>query len=149
MSKNNNKSLYIYTALIFLVAVILILISFFGQSKLAQTQPDPISVEEAHSITERAAALSEENARLLNETINLKNQLAEKENQLLEAQVNLELYKKSRENIQLLLSANGYCSKKMYSEAKQIIENIDESIFTEDEKIIFSQIKKDIEKHDN
>lgn len=149
MSKNNNKSLYIYTALIFLVAVILILISFFGQSKLAQTQPDPISVEEAHSITEKAAALSEENKRLLNDTADLKNKLSEKENQLLESQAKLALYKKSQENTQLLLSANGYCSKKMYSEAKQIIENIDDTILTEDEKIIFTQVKKAIEKHDN
>lgn len=149
MSKNNNKSLYIYTALIFLVAVILILISFFGQSKLAQTQPDPISVEEAHSITERAAALSEENKRLLNETANLKEQLSEKENQLIELQANLELYKKSTENTQILLSINGYCNKKMYSQAKELVEKVNEDLLTEDEKIIFSQSKKLIEKNAN
>lgn len=147
MSNNNNKSLYVYTALIFLVAVILILVSFFGQSKLAQTQPDPISVDAAHSITERAAALSWENSQLLYDNAQLKDQLSETENQLVQARAAAEMYKKSNENTQLLLSANGYCSKKMYSEAQQIIENIDTSLLTEDENIIFLQIKKAVEKN--
>ena len=33
-NKNDNKSLFIYTALIFVVAVLLIILSFFGQTNL-------------------------------------------------------------------------------------------------------------------
>ncbi len=149
MPNNNNKSLYIYTSLIFLVAVILIIISFFGQSKLANVQPDPISVEVANSITERASALSEENAKLLNENIKLKQQLSDNTSELVKARTQLELYKKSSENINLLLSANAHYENENYAEAKVILEKIDVNTLSENENIIYQNVKKACENSDN
>ena len=37
-NKNDNKSLFLYTALIFFVAVVLIILSFFGQTNLQKKQ---------------------------------------------------------------------------------------------------------------
>ena len=148
MPNNNNKSLYIYTSLIFLVAVILIIISFFGQSKLANVQPDPISVEVANSITERAAALSQENAKLIEENTKLEQQLSETTNELIEARAQLEIYKKSNENSNLLLSANTHCENENYAEAKSILETIDTNALSENENIIYENVKKACENAD-
>jgi predicted RND superfamily exporter protein len=145
MSENNNKSLYIYTGLIFLVAVILIIVSFFGQSKLEKTQPISISQEEANSITERAAVLSRDNKTLLEENIVLKQELSDEQQSSVALKSQIEIYKKSNENNKLLLSANGYCSKKMYAEAREVLEKVDASILSDDETLIYNNVKKAVE----
>lgn len=145
MSDNNNKSLYIYTALIFVVALVLIIISFFGQSKLAQNQPIPISQEEVSSITERAAVVSNENKVLLEENIFLKQELEKTKTESVSLKAQNELYKQKSDTIKLLLSANGYCSMKMYREALLALENIDVQTLSDDEKLLYDNIKKTAE----
>ena len=70
MAKNNNKSLFLYTALIFIVAVLLILLSFFGQMNLQNKQPkvDENEQQQQEGISERASVLSEENKNLMEES---------------------------------------------------------------------------------
>ena len=86
-NKNNNKSMFLYTALIFVVAIILIVLSFFGQANVEKSQPGISATLEpagqlSETITERAAVLSEENMKLIEEN----KQLA-KENEKLEARL--------------------------------------------------------------
>lgn len=145
MPDTNNKSLYIYTGLIFLVAVILIIVSFFGQSKLEKNQPIPISQEEARSVTDRAAVLSDENKTLLEENMSLKKQIEEQVGEITEKNAKLEIYRKSNENTSLLLSANGFVSMKKYDEARTVLESVDITLLTEDEKILYKNIEKTIE----
>ena len=38
-NKNDNKSMFLYTALIFIVAVLLIIFSFLGQTNMQKNQP--------------------------------------------------------------------------------------------------------------
>ena len=69
--KTENKSLFLYTALIFIVAILLILLSFFGQNNMQSQQPQVSpSATGNGGITENAARLSEENRVLLEQVRN-------------------------------------------------------------------------------
>lgn len=68
MARNRgNRPLMIYTSLIFIVAVVMVVVAFFGQRHLESTQLR--QTETARSISERASQVSEEN-RLLMEVYN-------------------------------------------------------------------------------
>lgn len=67
-SKNENRSLFLYTALIFLAAIAIILISFFSQVNLEKYGSEDSS---PNTISEKTAQLSEENMMLLEMTRNL------------------------------------------------------------------------------
>lgn len=144
-STNNPKSLYLYAALIFIVAILLIIIAFFGQSKLEQNQPIPID-SQTTSITERASVLSEENKTLMTQNRELESKLdlnSEKINELNNKIIELE---KGHEINNLLISVNGYCSKKMYTEAYDILNTINFETLNEDQIILYNSLKKVIEK---
>ena len=79
MAQNNNKSLFLYTALIFIVAILLILIAFFGDANLEKSMnsalqtAEPTATQKAEaSISERAAIISQENQKLMEENLKLK-----------------------------------------------------------------------------
>lgn len=62
--KNNDKSLILYTSLIFVVAIIMIIVSFFAQTHLDQSKVGEID-EEKVSLSNKAAQVSEENMQLI------------------------------------------------------------------------------------
>lgn len=134
-NKNDNKSLFVYTALIFIVAVLLIILSFFGQTNLKNSQPvTEESTEQAPtSITEKAAVLSEENKNLLEENNTIK-----AENEQLKAE-NDALVQKQATN-DLLLSANGYYSLENGKKALEILNTIDYDTLSVDQQIIYYNI---------
>lgn len=78
---NDNRSLFMYTALIFVVAIVMIVISFFAQTHLEQLKVSEKDAENV-SLSNKAAQVSEENMQLveLNKTLRMKNE--EKENQI-------------------------------------------------------------------
>ena len=64
--------MFLYTALIFVVAILLIILSFFGQTNLEKKQPAVKQTMEpserlSSSISQRAAEVSEDNRVLLEE----------------------------------------------------------------------------------
>ena len=132
--KNDNKSMFLYTALIFIVAVLLIIFSFLGQTNMQKNQPQVSeSPDKEMSISEKASILSEENTVLLENNSNLK-----KENQEL-----------SEENIQLksdneLLSANGYFTLGNNSMALETLDKVNYNDLSSDQKIIYDNIKNNI-----
>ena len=72
-NKNDNKSMFLYTALIFIVAVLLIIFSFLGQTNMQKNQPQVSeSPDKEMSISEKASILSEENTVLLENNNNLR-----------------------------------------------------------------------------
>ena len=86
---NNNKSLFLYTALIFIVAILLILIAFFGDANLEksmnsalQTAEPTVTQKAEASITERAAIISQENQKLMEENQKLKTESESAKKQL-------------------------------------------------------------------
>lgn len=70
MARNRgNRPLMIYTSLIFVVAVIMVVVAYFGQRHLESTQLR--QTETARSISERASQVSEENRLLMDVYKNL------------------------------------------------------------------------------
>lgn len=74
IKKSDNKSLIIYTSLIFMAAILMIVVSFFAQKHLEDAR---VSQTEAENITlsNKAASVSEENVQLveLNKTLKSEN----------------------------------------------------------------------------
>lgn len=122
MANNNqsggNKSLYLYTALIFVVAILLIILSFFAMSNRDRQMNE---VEETKSITERASVLSEENKNLAEEIVTLKSS-----NEKLTAD--------------LLGVANEYYLAGDKEKSKQLTVNIDAEKLTDEQKVIYNTI---------
>lgn len=131
-NKNDNKSIFLYAGLIFVVAVLLIILSFFGQTNLIKHQPvvdEPVVPETG--ITERAAVLSEENKNLIEEN----KQLKEQNEQLLEKQTANDL----------LLSAYGYMSLGNSAKAGEMLGAVIYETLTSDQKMIYDNVKKSLD----
>ena len=137
-NKNDNKSMFLYTALIFIVAVLLIIFSFLGQTNMQKNQPQVSeSPDKEMSISEKASILSEENTVLLENNSNLK-----KENQQLKSD-NESLVQKQSQN-DLLLSANGYFTLGNNSMALETLDKVNYNDLSSDQKIIYDNIKNNI-----
>lgn len=136
-NKNDNKSLFIYTGLIFFVAVILIILSFFGQTNMQKNQPkieeNSEQTQQVSGITEKAAILSEENKTLLEENKKITSEIEtlKSENEALTEKNNIN---------DLLLSANGYYSQGNKTKALEIIKELNYDELTSDQKIIYNNI---------
>lgn len=130
---NQNNSMFLYTALIFAVALILIILAFFGQTNLSALRsendavPTPDQIEETLSPTEPATQPpQDELARLVNQVSVL---TAENEN--LKNKVNL---------YDNLLSAYAYVSSGDIESAKPLIEGIDVNALTDNQKELYNVI---------
>lgn len=143
--KRRNFSLFFYTGLIFVVAVLLIIIAFFSQSKVEQSQPDQINAQ-TEGITQRAAILSEENKTLLEENMSLKKAQEENTRAIDELNGRVSSLEKNVRISEAIISANGYVSKKMYSEARNILKQINEENLSDDEKILYNSLMKKVGK---
>lgn len=129
-----NKSMYLYTALIFVVALLLILLAFFGQTNISRlgnraneiaqsTEVVTTDPTEAPQSTEEFARISNMASSLDKENKDLKNSLAVYDN---------------------LINANELVSKDKIFEAQDIINTIDETSLTEGQKVLYNQIKDKI-----
>lgn len=145
MNKNNNKSLFLYTSLIFIVAILLIIIAFFGQTNVQKNQP-VIEIEETaqplnNGIAERASVLSEENRILLEEKTNLEEELRSK-NAIISGieNENFNLSEKIRIN-DLLLQANGYATVGNFEKASESLNKVAYEDLSYDQQIIYNNVK--------
>ncbi len=71
---SDNKSLFLYTGLIFIAAIVMIIISFFAQTHLEQESAIQMGAENVR-LSNKAAQVSEENLQLveLNKTLRITN----------------------------------------------------------------------------
>ena len=129
-NNNNNRSLFLYTALIFIVAILLIMISFFGDAKISKNlpTPSPNATVAPDGITEKAAALSQENLRLTQEVAALKEQAAN-------TQKNLDVY---------VALADALYAKEQgdTKKAEEILLTISEDTLDEKQKALYNKIKE-------
>lgn len=149
MNKNNNKSLFLYTSLIFIVAILLIIIAFFGQTNVQKNQP-VIEIEETaqpsnNGIAERASVLSEENRILLEEKTNLEEELRSK-NSIISGieNENFNLNEKIRIN-DLLLQANGYATVGNFEKASESLSKVAYEDLSYDQQIIYNSVKSKLQ----
>lgn len=142
--KNDNKSMFLYTALIFIVALLLIVFSFLGQVNMQKSQPQVSDTPDKMSISEKASILSEENMVLIEN-----NSLLKSENEELTAE-NTKLTEENKSLLQkintndLLLSANGYFTLGDDVSASEILKSIDYDSLSGDQKIVYDNIINNI-----
>lgn len=139
MENNGNKqnrSMFLYTALIFVVALLLIILAFFGQTNLsnlrrkANETTQPIVEETEPPQVSVTPSNNDELARLSNKIAEL-----DAENKKINSEI--EIYES-------LLAANGYVFAGNIAEAKKITEKIESENLTENQKILYEQIQKSI-----
>ena len=111
--QNQNNSMFLYTALIFLVALVLIILAFFGKINRPNNAVTPMPTENVQSAAEDETDKMKENIN------NLNSQLSTYES---------------------LIKANSYAASMNYEEAKALIDNIDGSSLTEEQKVLYDQI---------
>lgn len=145
MSKNNsnnkkqNNSMFIYTALIFVVALILIILAFFGQTNLSNLRK---STEDLNS--EQIATLPPQITEDVKPTPPNTDELARLTNSLSALKAENETLTSQIDVYESLLAANGYISVGNEAEALSILNTIDLSTLTEDQKILYEQINTTI-----
>lgn len=128
-SKKESRSMYLYTALIFVVALLLILLSFFSQTNVSRlgkraeefSTPAPTSV---------ATTEPDELAKVSNMAAEL-----DKENDMLKAQIAV------YEN---LLSAKANIINGNIADAETIFLTIDETMLSDNQRILYEEIKTKI-----
>ena len=133
----NAKSLFLYTALIFLVALLMIILSFFGQNhadKLKETE------QRAKTITEKASALSDENLRLTGKITELEN-----EKNVLVADLGVKTAELENITIKVaseekVMEAFIAYSERRYTKAVQIVEEVNPDALGEKAKIMYNKI---------
>lgn len=130
-SKKENRSMYLYTALIFVVALLLILVAFFSQTNVSKLgkRADEFATS-APAVTEAPSQNDEELAKLANMASEL-----DAENSTLKTQ--LAVYDN-------LLSANAYLSNGSVTDAETIFLTIDEASLTDNQRILYEEIKNKI-----
>ncbi len=142
--RHENKSLFLYTGLIFLAAIIIIIVAFFGQANLERSQPVPnaTSAPVEEGITQKVSQLSENNALLItqNDTLTKYNAELESDIEALEAR-NAEL-EINYSNGNIFCSIYQYIYDKNYDDAEVVLNSINVDSLTDAQKIIYNNITK-------
>lgn len=135
--KKENKSLFLYTSLIFLVSIMMILISFVGQNNIKTMQPETDS--SGTSIVDKVNQLSEQNSTLINEKAAL---IKENEELTTEKETNSKIIKTMTDENLLLnkfLQIYNYFEEGKLDDAKLIYDSIDASLLTETQRIYYDK----------
>ncbi len=125
--KENDKSLVMYTSLIFIVAIVMIIVSFFAQTHLDQSKITK-DEEEKVSLSNKAAQVSEENMQLVELNKALKDSKTSLEEENITLKEENELTKKELENYKLLSTI----AQKILSGNKSAARTLLKNIYTED-----------------
>ena len=142
MAENkNSSSFFLYTALIFLVAMIMIIISFFGQGNHQSAK------ESAKTLTEKASAVSEENLVLSKKVTELEGDVSDRDEII---KTNEETIAAKDETIKKvsaeadayknIIIASERVKEKKYNEAATAIALIDPTILSDDTLNLYNQI---------
>ena len=137
MSKDNkntqNNSMFLYTALIFAVALVLIILSFFGQTNLSNLRKNHTGLTEQPQITQSATPTQAPSTEMNDEFAKMVNTISslDEENKQL---------KKKTEAYDILVQANAYVQNSDPENAKLSIEKLDVNVLTENQKILYNQI---------
>ena len=144
VEKNENKSIFLYTALIFLAAIVIIIISFFSQVNLEQKNNAYLESETAKSITEKTAQLSQENMVLLEttKTLNQHNAQLLEENKGLKEK--LQSFEGKDTKTQELFKAFKFIKKKDIQSAKKVMEALAPTDFSGDALSFYEYLAEEI-----
>lgn len=130
--KFGNKSLFLYTGLIFLVALIIIIITFFGQDRILRETNEQIETATA-GITERAAILSDENMKLTEKV----NELNAKIDSLSKELENLS---RTNDDYETLFQCYGLIYTGDFFKANEILNSISKELLSENAMKLYDDL---------
>ena len=150
--KKENKSLFLYTSLIFIVSILMILIAFAGQNHIRKVQPETDA--SGNSLTNKVNTLSEQNAKLTNENAALNQKIMELENtntanqQIIDDYLNqinsltnsVETLTHDNNILNSFIKIETLLDEKNYREARNIYNSIDPTHLNEEQKIYYDKI---------
>ena len=135
MAKDNNKqnrSMFLYTALIFAVALILIIIAFFGQKNIRGLR-DRTNITKA----EQTSAETQTSAPESDDLAIMANALAETQNENESLKTRLDADEK-------LLAANAKAAAGNSDEAEQLLGELSADGLTDEQRVLYDQINEKI-----
>lgn len=134
-NRKENRSIYLYTALIFAVALVLILLTAFSQPRVNKLG------NRAQEFTPAAteSTTSDELAKYANMATALDAANKELNSKIADNEKALEVYDK-------LLAANAQAANGGLKEAADILSQVDEETLTENQKILFDELNIKINK---
>lgn len=144
-NKSENKSFFMYTALIFFAAIVIIVVAFFGQANVERALPEipqATANPQDSGITQKAAQLSEQNALLVTQSEALKQLNEELKNDVtaLEAR-NAEL-EINYSNGNVFCSIYQYIHDDNIDDAIIAMNSINVDSLTDAQKIIYNNLLK-------
>jgi len=142
--KVNDKSLILYTSLIFVVAIVMIIVSFFAQTHLDQSKIG-VDDEEKVSLSNKAAQVSEENMQLveLNKSLKDANFAYHDQNELLKSDV--ERLTKENTTYKELVTISEKLLGGNKQAAKTLLQNINVEELTSEQTEYYNILQKKAE----
>lgn len=134
-----NKSLFLYTSLIFLVALLMIVVSFFGQSHLESIRE---TEQKAKNLTEKTSMLSDQNLYLTEQVTTLSKEIEEKDALIASSQTAVEEATLREENLNNTLAAYVKMKEKKKSKAKEYISLVNPDLLSHDGKWLYDEVIK-------
>lgn len=134
-----NKSLFLYTSLIFLVALLMIVVSFFGQSHLESIRE---TEQKAKNLTEKTSMLSDQNLYLTEQVTTLSKEIEEKDALIASSQTAVEEATLREENLNYTLAAYVKMKEKKKSKAKEYISLVNPDLLSHDGKWLYDEVIK-------
>ena len=145
--KTENRSLFLYTGLIFIAAIAVIAFSFFSQINVEKKHNEYAGEDlSGNSIVEKTAMLSEENRILLETTNSLNNEISKLNSectQLKEKVLNLDM---QVENTDKMYDIFTKLQEGNVETAAKIFETLEPLFFTEDQEDFYIYLQKRIRK---
>lgn len=141
-NSNNNRSLFWYTALIFLAAIIMIVLAFLSQNNLFKNQPHQPDSSVLAGISEKAAQLSEDNRLLLEQNKSLTNEVTELKKQLEELTLEHNTALVNNKNFDTLIEAYRLLYNWDYKGTRALLKTINSEELTTSQKIFYSILLK-------
>ena len=131
--KKENRSIYIYTALIFAVALVLIILTAFSQPRVNKLgkRAEEFKPEATESVT------TDEIAKYANMAASLDMENKELNSEISEKNKQIQIY-------EFLLTANAQVSDGQFVEAEEMLTQIDATTLTENQTILFNEITEKI-----
>ena len=139
LKKSDDKSLIIYTSLIFLAAIGMIILSFFGQKHLDDERVSD-SKEEIVTLANKNAAVSDENLQLidLNKSLKAENDTLKTDNTNLTNEKDALV--KENENFKALHKVSEQLIEGDKKEALELLKEIPTKDLTMEQKVIFDYL---------
>lgn len=128
-SNNENRSFFLYTALIFIMAILMVMLAFLGQNNLHKNQQ---STTTGNTIQQNTAKVVEDNANLHEEIGSLNKTITEMDSQI--AQKDTTIY-----NNDLLISAYLLAEDGKIEESTTKLNQVNKDILTDDFLIIYEK----------